>query len=674
MNPTSTLKYRSDIDGLRALAVLLVVGYHAFPTVVPSGFIGVDIFFVISGFLISNIIFDGVIERHFSLIHFYSRRVRRIFPALILVLVSCLLVGWLLLWQNEYQQLAKHTQGAALFISNFLLWLESGYFDAAAEVKPLLHLWSLGIEEQFYLIWPILIWIIFRFKANALFLIIAFAAVSFGVSLWLLRTNAVSAFYLPQSRCWELLAGSLLAYLTNAKVASRSSLVQSLQKNWLHNKRFCHLTAVSGVVLLILSVALINQTKVFPGYWALLPTLTAVCLIHSGQTSNLNALILKNPVVVWFGLISFPLYLWHWPLLTFARIAQSDTPHWTVRLGLVVVSILLAWLTYEFVEKRFRNETRARAKVMALLIFMMCLGALGTLIVMDKGVSTRPVELNGQRLKATAPDGGIGVAMRDQCGLAKDNIPDVYHCLSDPRETPSFAIIGDSKALALLPGLIRTSTPEGRWLSINGVTPAFSDSPIKERDEKALRLSIQALNNNQDIRVVAIVNGARTLLTPRGYNEDALLRASNFDAVLQEIDRSIQQLVAGGKKLILVLDNPTLANPEDCLVRDTGFKWLNQAITKTNTRCSVSIARHTEITTRYRDLFESLKQKYPGSISIFDTAPFVCDAASERCTTFKDGRLMYSYTDHISDHAAGLIGQGLNALARQLVQASQTNR
>jgi hypothetical protein len=173
---------------------------------------------------------------------------------------------------------------------------------------------------------------------------------------------------------------------------------------------------------------------------------------------------------------------------------------------------------------------------------------------------------------------------------------------------------------------------------------------------------------------VAIVNGARTLLTPRGYNEDALLRASNFDAVLQEIDRSIQQLVAGGKKLILVLDNPTLANPEDCLVRDTGFKWLNQAITKTNTRCSVSIARHTEITTRYRDLFESLKQKYPGSISIFDTAPFVCDAASERCTTFKDGRLMYSYTDHISDHAAGLIGQGLNALARQLVQASQTNR
>jgi len=181
------------------------------------------------------------------------------------------------------------------------------------------------------------------------------------------------------------------------------------------------------------------------------------------------------------------------------------------------------------------------------------------------------------------------------------------------------------------------------------------------------------LNNNKDIKVVAIVNGARTLLTPRGYNEDALMRASNFEAVLKEIDRSIQQLVTGGKKLILVLDNPTLANPEDCLVRDTGFKWLNQAITKTNARCSVSISRHAEITTRYRDLFEALKQKYPGSISIFDTAPFVCDSASERCKTFKDGRLMYSYTDHISDYAAGLIGQGLNALARQLVEPGRAN-
>lgn len=674
MNPANTVKYRPDIDGLRALAVLLVVGYHAFPTVVPSGFIGVDIFFVISGFLISNIIFNGILEKNFSLTHFYSRRIRRIFPALTLVLASCLLFGWFLLWQDEYQQLAKHTQGAALFISNFLLWLESGYFDAAAEVKPLLHLWSLGIEEQFYFVWPIIVWIIFRFRASALFLILALAATSFLVNLWLLRTNAVSAFYLPQSRCWELLAGSLLAYLTNTNVASQSKLVRALQKNWLNNARLSHFTAIAGVTLLVLSVWLIDQTKVFPGYWALLPILSAVCLIHSGQTSNLNALVLKNPVLVWFGLISFPLYLWHWPLLTFARIAQSDTPHWIIRLSLVALSILLAWLTYQVVEKRFRQETQVRVKIIILLAATLCLGAIGTLIVVNKGVSTRAIEVNGHRLKATASDGGIGVAMTDRCGLAKENIPDVYHCLSDPRETPIFAIIGDSKALALLPGLIRTSAAQGRWLSINGVTPAFSDSPIKVRDEKALGLSIQALNDNKDIKVVAIVNGARTLLTPRGYNEAALMRASNFDAVLQEVDRSIKQLVLGGKKIILVLDNPTLANPEDCLVRDTGFAWLNQTFTKTNTRCSVSIARHTEITTRYRNLFEVLKQKYPDSISIFDTAPFVCDSASERCETFKDGRLMYSYTDHISDYSAGLIGQGLNALARQLVEPGTGNR
>ena len=668
MNPAITFKYRPDIDGLRALAVLLVVGYHAFPTVVPGGFIGVDIFFVISGFLISNIIFDRILEKKFSLADFYSRRIRRIFPALILVIASCLLVGWLILWHNEYQHVAKHTQGAALFISNFLLWLESGYFDTAAEVKPLLHLWSLGIEEQFYLVWPIVIWGIFKFRINVLFLIITFAALSFAANVWLLRTNAISAFYLPPSRFWELLTGSLLAYLTNAKIASQSSLVESLQKKWLDNKHLCHLTAATGVMLLVLSVLLINQRTVFPGYWALLPILSAVCLIHSGQTSTLNAAVLKNPVLVWFGLISFPLYLWHWPLLTFARIAQSDTPHWTTRFGIVTVSILLAWLTYQFIEKRFRQEAQARTKVITLLCSMLCLGALGTLIAVDEGVKTRPVELNGQRLKATAGDGGIGIGMHDQCGLAKENIPDVYHCLSDPREAAAFAIIGDSKALALLPGLVRTSTEQGRWLSINGVTPAFSDSPIRNRDEKALTLSIQALNNNKDIKVVAVVNGARTLLTPRGYNEGALMLASNFDAVLQEIDRSIEQLVAGGKKIILVLDNPTLANPEDCLVRDTGFDWLNRTIMKTNARCAVSLTRHVEITSRYGQLFESLRQKYPNSISIFNTAPFVCDTAKGICAAFKNDRLMYSYTDHISDYAAGLIGQGLNALAWQLIQ------
>lgn len=193
--------YRLDIDGLRGIAVLLVVVYHAFPSVVPSGFIGVDIFFVISGFLISNIIFNGMNDRTFSFSHFYARRIKRIFPALILVLTVSLIVGWFILLQEEYQQLAKHTQGSVIFISNFLLWLESGYFDTSAEVKPLLHLWSLGIEEQFYLVWPLVLWIGFKLRFNLLFLITALAASSFLINILLLRTNAISAFYLPQSRC-----------------------------------------------------------------------------------------------------------------------------------------------------------------------------------------------------------------------------------------------------------------------------------------------------------------------------------------------------------------------------------------------------------------------------------------------------------------------------------------
>ncbi len=658
--------YRPDIDGLRGIAVLLVVLYHAFPSVVPSGFIGVDIFFVISGFLISNIIFNGINDRTFSFSHFYARRIKRIFPALILVLTVCLVVGWFILLQEEYQQLAKHTQGSVIFISNFLLWLESGYFDTSAEVKPLLHLWSLGIEEQFYLVWPLVLWIGFKLRFNLLFLITALAASSFLINIWLLRTNAISAFYLPQSRCWELLTGSLVAYLTNPMLTVQSDLIKWLQKKVLGTHWFYRLTGFIGLALLIVATVRIDQTKVFPGYWALLPTIGTACLIYSGQISSSFARILKNPLLVWFGLISFPLYLWHWPLLVFARITQSDVPHWSIRTAIVFASIILAWVTYQSVEKRFRSETNTRLKLRVLIGAMLCIGVISTVLFIHQGVYSRSIVLNTQRLKATANDGGTGIQLVGQCGLAQQSIPAVYHCLSDPRESPKFALIGDSKALALLPGLIRTSQENERWLSINGINPAFTKSLFKEKDEKTLRLTLDAITRNPDIKVVAIVNAARTLLTPQGHDEKALMRADNFDSVLKDLDLTIYQLVHSGKKVILVLDNPTLANPEDCLARNFGSEWISRWAMATNSRCSISVARHVEITSQYRRLFETIEQKYPDDISIFDTMPFVCDTSVDKCSVFKNNRLMYSYTDHVSDYAAGLIGKSLNELAWQL--------
>jgi len=226
-------KYRHDIDGLRAIAVLSVVAFHAFPNWIKGGFIGVDIFFVISGFLISTIIFENLDKGTFSFKEFYSRRIRRIFPALLIVLASSYLLGWFTLLANEYKQLSNHIFGGASFISNIILISESGYFDNAAETKPLLHLWSLAIEEQFYIIYPFFIW--FAWKKHSLLLItISVAILSFCLNLKGIKNDVVATFYSPQTRFWELMCGSLLAWVTLYKKEALKKLIVTLDE-WFMN-------------------------------------------------------------------------------------------------------------------------------------------------------------------------------------------------------------------------------------------------------------------------------------------------------------------------------------------------------------------------------------------------------------------------------------------------------
>ena len=218
-------KYRPDIDGLRAVAVLSVVAFHAFPAWMKGGFIGVDVFFVISGFLISTIIFGSLERGTFSFADFYARRIKRIFPALILVLSLSLIFGWFSLLPDELNQLGKHVVAGAGFVSNFVLWSESGYFDNSADTKPLLHLWSLGIEEQFYIVWPFLLWGAWKRQLNFFVVIISLLIGSFILNIWLIHTNPVATFYSPLARFWELLCGSLLALylLRRSKSISQDS-------------------------------------------------------------------------------------------------------------------------------------------------------------------------------------------------------------------------------------------------------------------------------------------------------------------------------------------------------------------------------------------------------------------------------------------------------------------
>jgi len=673
-------QYRSDIDGLRAFAVLSVVLFHAFPEIISGGFIGVDVFFVISGFLISTIIFEKLEQGSFSFTDFYARRIRRIFPALILVLVTSFILGWCILFVSEYKQLGKHIAGGAGFIANFILWSESSYFDNLADTKPLLHLWSLGIEEQFYIVWPPILWAAWRLRLRIFLIILAIAIASFVWNLYSISLDPVATFYSPLTRFWELLIGSLLAYVTvfQAKYPKLavSSVSQTNTYSWI------------GCGLFIAGLLLINKESGFPGAWALLPTLGAALMIKAGPTAWFNQVVLGNSVLVWFGLISYPLYLWHWSLLSFARILSSSVPELEIRIGVVVLSVLLSWLTYRLVEKpiRFGNGIQfsitflgkwfisKKAITIALVAALFLIGLAGYVANYKNGSHSRLVnKINID--PESGYDGVAGVDLIDDCGLANSPSIDKYWfgtCLRDSRPPLKYAMVGDSHAASLFRGLVRTSNESGRWLFIGGpggkgaVSTVISSHPIFQRFMPNSEHAINSLAKNESIQTVLFVGASRNLF---GLNEKKLLddleASPNFDVAYEAVQNAINPLKAAGKKIVILEDNPTLAFPEDCLQRKSTIAAINYFFPKKlNPRCVLTVDQHLQRTEQYRRLLTKLEKNNPGTVIIFYTTPILCDEKKGLCEISKNGRLLYSYSDHISDYASGLIGRSLNELLR----------
>lgn len=367
------LAYRADIDGLRAVAVLAVIVFHAFPSLLRGGFVGVDIFFVISGYLISTIIFRGLQAGHFSFIDFYSRRIKRIFPSLLVVLTASFAAGWFLLQADEFKQLGNHIARGAAFSANFALLKESGYFDTAAEIKPMLHLWSLGIEEQFYIVWPLVLWCAWKMRINALVLIVLALGISFFLNVRGIHAQdeLAKVFYSPQTRFWEILIGSFLAYISLQKQVSQHTILRKSSFVSQSSVALNSARSLVGAGLILCSLVLILPGQAFPGWWALMPTLGAALVISSGQSAWINRSVLSHPVLVWIGQVSFPLYLWHWPLLSFARIIEGETPSVWVRGLAVGLAFLLAWLTKKFIEDPIRFSIRNKNANVALLLLML---------------------------------------------------------------------------------------------------------------------------------------------------------------------------------------------------------------------------------------------------------------------------------------------------------------
>jgi peptidoglycan/LPS O-acetylase OafA/YrhL len=473
MPPHSHPSYRPDIDGLRAIAVLAVVGFHAAPHLVPGGFVGVDVFFVISGYLISRIIYSALAQDGFSFADFYARRVRRIFPALALVLAASLLFGWFCLLGDEYETLGRETAAGVAFAANLLLWQESGYFDSAAALKPLLHLWSLGVEEQFYLVWPVIVVIAHRYRLNLLRIAALLATISLALNLLQTSSQPSTAFYLPHSRFWEFLCGAILAYTAYPKhnivptvsvgtqpgtlrVPSRRSDFQRIIPKPKKAVRQ-NIQSAGGFLLLTAAIALFNQDMAFPGWRALLPTLGTTLLIWAGPHAWLNRKLLANHSVVFIGLISYPLYLWHWPLLSFARMIGFGKLGSGVKVACVAAAFLLAWLTYKFVERPLRTRRAGRYKaafaVPPLAAALAIIGGLGIAIAGNAGIPSRFPEV--VRSLANYQYDNAPVYRMGRCFLDADQQdPPIFQeeCL-DKTSEPLVFLWGDSHAAHLYAGI-----------------------------------------------------------------------------------------------------------------------------------------------------------------------------------------------------------------------------
>ncbi|WP_370179079.1 acyltransferase family protein [Alteriqipengyuania sp.] len=436
----ASLAYRPDIDGLRAMAVLSVVGFHAFPGYFPGGFFGVDVFFVISGYLITGLLMrEHEHAGKMSLTDFYARRIRRLFPALLLVVATTALVGTFLLFSHEFARLVKHVWASLFFVENILLASESGYFDVDAYQKPLLHFWSLAVEEQFYIVWPLALIALAGSRRNLALLITGILAASLAITFFGALPEAWH-FYSPLTRAWELAAGAMLGWWHAGRTGGPA----------MASHRLSGILSLVALGALTVTMLLANEAMFHPGLITLAPVVATCILIATGPRSLGNRLLAIRPAV-WIGLISYPLYLWHWPLLSYLSIvAEEERGPALVRLAMVICALVLAAITYLWIERPLRRAARTKRIVGGLAIGSLALAAVAGAMLFLRPAGT-------DRLAIVAQEQLEGVAWRwtanDLC-RAEHGTEYSAFCMQNRSGEPDVFLFGNSYVNHLYPGLI----------------------------------------------------------------------------------------------------------------------------------------------------------------------------------------------------------------------------
>lgn len=639
--------------------MLSVVAFHAFPDWLKGGFMGVDVFFVISGFLISTIIFENLDNGTFSFSEFYVRRIKRIFPALLIVLTVMLVFGWFGLLADEYRQHAKHTMAGIGFVANFVLWGEAGYFDNLSETKHLLHLWSLGIEEQFYVLWPALCWTLWKLKIPIKIVLMVLTIGSFFLNVTAVASDGVEAFYSPLTRFWELLFGAILAHLS---LRNKTVLEKVNQNNIISNG-----LSLVGLIFLICGFMFIQKIDPIPGYWALIPVIGATLVILSGPASLINRLLLANKFAVFFGLISYPLYLWHWPVLTILRIEERNTPDTIHRLLAIFLSVILAWLTYYLIERKVRYLKGSISVAFLIALSAVIFGS-AFLIYIQNGMPERKAvttsefsekvqyQFMGPFWKYSKND----LCLNEYPYKNQDNLA-WWFCIKSSKNPPTILLLGSSYANQLYPGFSKNQKLSHHSVLSIGACRVGSDGTGVALRNPCYGASVK----KQDDFIDGIVNGTPSL---KFVILDGLERKPS-PAYIDRVLVRIKFLEKQGLQVIVFTPHiiPDF-HPKAC------FRSPFNHIPKD---CSFPSIERQRILDDFNPLVMALNASTL-NVLVFDQNDVFCDRNDGKCSFVREGLPLHRDDGHTSEYASILLQDYFTKWAQEtlpsILEPSYINR
>ncbi|MEN3145678.1 acyltransferase family protein [Neorhizobium sp. IRAMC:178] len=612
------LGYRPDIDGLRAIAVAGVVLYHYGATWLPGGFTGVDVFFVISGFLITSILRAEIERDKFSLKVFYLRRLRRIFPALLVMLTILLAAGWWLLMPADYVALAKSSKYSALGLANFYFLRNTGYFDTAADLQPLLHIWSLGVEEQFYFVWPLLLFLGMRTLGTGRSFVATLATVvlfGFAYAVWNVSLDPKGAFYLPHARAWELAIGALVAFLP----AIQSS-------------RLSRVAAAIGALFVIISLTAIRSNYVFPGMNAGWAVVGAGLIVWPKRANAVSSVLAWRPFVA-LGLISYSLYLWHWPILVYFRYFNLErSPSPTESVVLLTIAIAVSIASYFLVEK----PSRRQMLINAIAPSLGAAAVIGVSIIIPsaKGFPMRmPADV--ARLADAANDFS---SQRSRCHRGDDfTLPLQDSCKFGMSETPDVAMWGDSHGVELAEAIGSQLAAEHRSivnLSYSSCPPSIGyRSPLQKGCEAFTTSARDYLTANKQIRTVVLAAHYELYFREPG---------GEFE---RGFSRAVEDLLAFGKHVVIIASTPkTGFSIPLAAARLERIGRLDQLV--------LPMAEHRKATRQASDMLNKIAAKFP-SVTIVDPTDALCSRGI--CNMVQDGHPILFDDNHLSRAAASQV-------------------